>query len=184
VIKATITSELLTAPTPLEIKAVKEGGNWKACPDLSGTDSSASGGASAPSDFPSQSTLPSATSVPSDTGIPSLPSLPSISGLPSIPGTGDINACSFADSASTAAITYVGLAELGQSDFAQSCVYPGSVAKATTESIKGGGSTLYSPTGSSGSTFRFTSVDGKSHLAITVVKKSDGKFYVTKVATS
>ena len=61
--------------------------------------------------------LPS-ISIPS-ISVPSI-SIPSIS-VPSIGGFS--NACGFATTARSAAITYVGLAEMGQTDFAQGCVY-------------------------------------------------------------
>jgi len=73
------------------------------------------------------------------------------------------------------------MAELGYTDYAQSCVYKDTVSKATTASIKGTGSTLYAPTGSSGNVFEFASIDGSAHLRVTVTKQADGKFYVTKV---
>jgi hypothetical protein len=64
-------------------------------------------------------------------------------------------------------------------------VADGTVSKQTTASVKGdGGSTLYSPTGSSGDSYQFTSIDGQSHLAVTVTKGNDGKYYVSKVEPS
>ena len=109
-------------------------------------------------------------------------SVPSLSNLPSIPG--GFNACSAGATAQSAATEYVGMAELGYADYAQSCVYKDTVPKATTASIKGSGSTLYAPTGSSGNTFEFSSIDGSSHLRVTVSKEPDGHYYVTKVVKS
>jgi hypothetical protein len=156
-----------TAPFPV----VKEGGKWKVC--LSGA---ALPGSSGPSDFPTGS-LSGSASAPS--GAPSI-SVPPIS-LPSIPG-GFSNPCGFATTARSAAITYVGLAEIGQTDFAQSCVYHDAVSKAVTASIKTSGSGLYSPSSAAGgSTTEFKSIDGSSTLEVTATKEPDGKFYVSKV---
>jgi hypothetical protein len=80
-------------------------------------------------------------------------------------------------------MTYVGMAELGYTDIAQACVYPGSVARSVTASINSSSSsTLYSPTTGFGLLFGFASLDGSSRLEISVAKESDGSFYVTHVS--
>jgi hypothetical protein len=101
--------------------------------------------------------------------------------VPSIPA-GFANPCGFATTARTAAITYVGLAEVGQTDFAQGCVYHDAVPKTATASLTASGGGLYSPvTDSGGSTVEFKSIDGQSTIAVTATKQSDGKFYITKL---
>ena len=172
--------------TPFPVPVTKENGAWKVCPDpsslgsLGGISISGVPSGGAPTLVP---TFPS--EVPS--GIPTVPSIsvPSISGLPSgIPGNLS-NLCGFATDAETAALTYVGFAEIGEIDSAQGCIYQGSVPQSVTESLKVTNSTgYYAPSGNSGHTYQFASVDGAHHLAVTVEKESDGLFYVTKVETS
>lgn len=174
-----VASQTVTEP----IEVVKENGSWKVCP--TDTSESGSGSGSVPSNFPTSvpSNLP--TSVPSNlpTTIPSIPTgLPS--GLPSVPNISGINPCEFASDAFSAAETYVGLAEIGSANTAQGCVFQNQVPQSVTDSIKGG--SLFTPEGSSqtGPTIQFVSVDGKTHLTVTVQKESDGKFYVTNVQKS
>jgi hypothetical protein len=81
------------------------------------------------------------------------------------------------------ALAYVGAAEIGETDTAQACVYQDSVPQSVTESIASDDS-LYSPAGSSGDTYEFTSIDGSSHLSVTVTKESDGSLYITDVVKS
>jgi hypothetical protein len=159
-------------PSAEQFPVVKEGGAWKVC--LTG--GSASGGGSV-------GAVPSGGSASFPVGLPTLnvPSLnlPSVN-IPSIPAFA--NPCGFATAARSAAITYVGLAEIGQTDFAQGCVYGSAVPKSVTNGLKTSGSGLYSPSsGSSGSTTEFKSIDGTSTLEVTATKESDGKFYITKV---
>jgi hypothetical protein len=42
----------------------------------------------------------------------------------------------------------------------------------------------YAPSGNSGDTYNFQSIDNSHQVAVTVTKESDGKYYVTKVETS
>jgi hypothetical protein len=93
-----------------------------------------------------------------------------------------VNPCGFATSAFAAATTYVGLAEIGETGFAQACVYKNTVASSVTASIDASGTALYSPTGNvSGSTTEFGSIDGTTTLEVTATKKRDGKYWITKV---
>ncbi|MFN2561230.1 MAG: DUF4878 domain-containing protein [Jatrophihabitans sp.] len=168
-VRVTTASGLPSAP---QFPVVKEGGDWKVC--LTG--GAASGGGSV-------GAVPSGSAASLPVGLPSLsvPSLnlPSVN-LPSIPAFS--NPCGFATAARSTAITYVGLAEIGQTDFAQGCVYKDAVPKSVTNSLKTSGSGLYSPTsGGSGSTTEFKSIDGSSTLEVTATKEADGKFYITKV---
>ena len=154
----------------------RENGHWKVCI----TDSAAP---SLPSGLPSIA-LPSlpGVSIPPLT-IPSIPGLPTLPG--SLPSLGALsNPCALAPTAFAAATIYVGLAELGQVDTAQGCVDGSAVPRSTTASIKSGGD-LYGPSGdTSGPIIEFTSIDATSKLEISVGKKSDGRFYVTKVEKS
>jgi hypothetical protein len=177
---ATVSASITTdRPTPAaaNFPVVKEDGKWKVCltarptsPGFPSTAPSASGTPSFPVGLPSI-TVPSVS-------VPSI-NVPSIN-LPSLP-SGFSNPCGFATTAHTAAITYVGLAEIGQTDFAQGCVYKNSVAKSVTTSLKTSGSGMYSPGAEAGSKTEFTSIDGSSTIEVTATKESDGKFYITKV---
>lgn len=120
--------------------------------------------------------------------IPSI-AVPSIAGppvtIPSFPGgvpSGLGNPCGFAPSAFGAATTYVGLAEIGEIGFAQSCVYKKAVPRSVTASISASGTALYSPTGVvTGTTVEFRSIDGTATLEVTASEKPDGKYWITKV---
>jgi hypothetical protein len=180
-VTATVSSTDHTTPSTGDFPVVKESGTWKICftdalKQLPSSLNSLSPSLPASSGSASQS-LPIAVptlNVPS-IAIPTIPALPS----------GLTNPCGFATSASTTAITYVGLAEIGQTDYAQSCVYHNSVPRSVTAGLKVSGSGLYSPTGdSNGSKIKFTSIDGKSTIEVTATKQSDGKFYITKVEKS
>jgi hypothetical protein len=187
-VTATVTSTDGDGPETEALPVVKEGGKWKVCISKMLTTqnpSSTAGptGTSGPSDFPSETTAPSGL----PTEVPSLPSseLPNASDLPSIPAGAGFNVCGTKGTGEDAATTYVGMAELGYTDYAQACVYRNSVSKATTASIKGnGGTTLYAPSGGSGDTYQFTSVDGNSHVTVTVAKESDGQYWIVKVVKS
>ncbi|HVU91218.1 MAG TPA: hypothetical protein VHC23_03225 [Jatrophihabitans sp.] len=188
-VKATVTSTQSDGPETEDLPVVKEGGKWKVCltraatvdnPTSAPTEPAAPTETSAPSDFPSEP-----SEQPSD--IPSVPTsdLPGVSDLPSMPAGAGFNVCGTKGTGEDAATTYVGMAELGYTDYAQACVYQGSVSKATTASIKGSGNTtLYAPTGGSGNTYEFTSIDNKSHVTVTVAKESDGQYWIVKVVKS
>jgi hypothetical protein len=166
VVDVTITTTLLTTPTSLPFPAVKEGGTWKACPDLS----EESGGGSG------SGTL----SPPTITA-----SIPPVSIGPPLPGVGDLNPCEFATTAQDAATIYVGAAETGQTDVAQACVFRSSVPRSVTASLTASaGPAFFVPSGSHGSTYTFDSVDGQHHLAVTVTKEPDGHLYITNVDKS
>lgn len=175
--RATVTVTLRTSdsstPQTIPLPVVKEGGDWKVCfSDLGG---GLGGVGTGPSASSSSQPFPS-LSIPSSIGVPSIP-IPSITGVPT-------NQCAYLSDAETVALAYVGAAELGQADAAQSCVYQDSVPRSLTESLAAQGTGLFSPTGSNGSTYNFTSIDGQSHLAVTVTKESDGSFYITNVVKS
>ncbi|HEX3337229.1 MAG TPA: hypothetical protein VHS54_12275 [Jatrophihabitans sp.] len=168
-VSATVTTTLTKAPFPQTVPVVKEGGQWKVCYPASGVASP-----------PPATSSPSVPSPPTE----GPPGIPSITGLPSLPA-GAVNPCQYASDASAAATIYIGLAELGQDATAQACVYQNRVPASVTASLHASGTSLYAPNGSStGPTFRFTSVDGKSQVEVTVTKESDGKYWVTKVAKS
>ena len=169
-------------PVDVSFPVVKENGSWKACPDLSGVIGTPSGG---PTSFPTGPQFTPSIGVPS-ISIPvpsiSIPNIPVPSGGPSeITG---VNPCSYTTEAQQAAITFVGLAELGQTDYAQACVWHDSVDRSVVLSLKATESGKYfSPTGTSGNTTSFSSLDGSAHVKVTMTKESDGHFYVTKVQT-
>jgi hypothetical protein len=164
-VSATVTTTLTKSPFPQTVPVVKEGGKWKVCYPASGV-------ASTPTALPSSPSTEVPSVIPSITSIPSLPA-------------GAVNPCQYASSASTAATIYVGLAEIGQDATAQACVYQNSVPASVTASLHASGTSLYAPNGSStGPTFEFNSVDGKSKVEVTVTKQSDGKYWVTKVEKS
>lgn len=179
--KATVTVTYSTTDSPgsqtIPFPVVKENGKWKLC--ISDLSIGGVGGGSPPS-APTPSFPTSAPSLP--IAVPSLP-------VPSIPGGGQLpagfNVCAMVGSdAQTVATTYVGMAELGYTDYAQSCIYHGAVPKSVTASLKASdASGYYSPTGSSGSTYQFSSVDGSSQVAVTVTSES-GDLYITGVETS
>jgi hypothetical protein len=185
--RATVTVTYTTSdgsgPITVPLPVVKQGGKWKACfsdvnpNDVRGggtTSESGSGGGSAPSSTPSVPSI----SIPPISGLPSI-SIPPLSGLPSgIP----TNPCSYLSDAETVALAYVGAAEFGEVDVAQSCVFHDAVPRTVTASLSGSGP--YGPSGSHGSTYDFDSVSGNAHLSITVTKESDGSLYITKVEKS
>jgi hypothetical protein len=108
---------------------------------------------------------------------------PSVS-ISTAPANGLISPCSFSPSAEDAAVTYVGMAQFGQTEYAQLCVYHDTVPRSVTAKLQTTDSgRLYSPSGISGSMVRFTSIDGTSHLTVTATKEPDGRYYITKVQT-
>lgn len=174
-VTVTITTSGTGAPQILPLPVVKEDGKWKVCiSDLRG-----------PSSQPS---LPSVTLPP--VGLPSggippitIPSvtLPPMSNLPTTVPT---NPCAYIADPETVALAYVGAAEIGETDVAQACVYQDSVPRSVTAGLAAQGSELFAPAGSNGSTYQFASLDGQTHLAVTVTKESDGSYYITKVVKS
>jgi hypothetical protein len=161
-----VTASTTKEPTPssAEFPVVKEHGKWKVC--FTKLPSNVPTGL--PSDVRTSTTD---SGAPSDTGIPT--SLPS--SLPS-----GLSICQSATDALSAAEAYIGAAEVGLTEFAQSCVYQNSVPVSVTTSLNG---KLYAPetSSSSASQFVFTSTDGNSTVTIEVTKESDGHFYVTGV---
>ena len=179
---AVVSARLTTtdSPTPADVafQVVKEDGTWKACPDLSSITGVPSGG---PGGFPSASQTVPVIPIPSiSIPVPSIsvPNFPGPSGVPS----GTINPCGFATSLEQSAITFVGLAELGQTNYAKACVWNGQVSTSDIEQLRARNPNDYfSPAGSSGPVVSFASVDGSKHLEVTMAKESDGRYYVTKV---
>ena len=187
VVSVKLATTQLRQPVDATFPALKEDGSWKACPTLGGGSSSGSGSAGAASNGPSSvasasnpvvSAPASSTAAGAPGGGPSL-SLPA--GLPS--NLNNLNPCSFSgNSVQQAATTYVGLAELGQVDYAQGCVYHDAVPRSVTAGLRATTSSgYYAPTGTHGTTVEFTSIDSKSHVEVTMTKESDGTYYVTKV---
>ena len=177
--RATVTVTLVTSdsstPQTVPLPVIKEGGDWKVCiTQIPGLGGGLGGGPPT-----SQPSFPS-VSIPPISNLPSI-SIPPISGLPSsIPG----NPCAYITDQETVALAYVGAAEIGETDVAQACVYQDSVPRSVTESLVANGQQLFAPTGSSGSTYRFQSLDGQTQLEVTVTKESDGSYYVTDVVKS
>ena len=176
--QATVTVTLTTTgsstPDSIPLPVVKEGGKWKVClTDLGGQ---------LPGSVPSQPGFPSA-SAPAISGpsisIPPI-TIPSLSNIPSAPS----NPCSYISDPQTVALAYVGAAEIGEADVAQACVYQNTVPKSLTEGLAAKNSQLFAPAGSNGSTYNFASLDGHTHLAVTVTKESDGSYYITNVVRS
>lgn len=187
IVIARLATTQISTPIDATFPVVKEDGSWKACPDLSSISGSGSGGV--PSNLPSgiPSSLPSGipsvpVSIPSVGSLPSgLPSFSLPAGLPS--SIANLNPCSLSGgSVEQSATTYVGLAEVGEVSYAQACVYHDAVPKAVTQSLRATTSAgYYAPTGTHGNTVEFVSIDGKSHVEVTMTKESDGSYYVTKV---
>jgi hypothetical protein len=181
VVSVKLATTQISQPVDATFPAVKEDGSWKACPTLSA--SSSGGGSGTASSVPSASNPAPSFPVPSisvPAGLPSsLPSFPA--GIPS--NLNNLNPCSFSGgSVEQAATTYVGLAELGQVDYAQGCVYHDAVPRSVTVGLHATTSSgYYAPTGTHGTTVEFTSIDSKSHVEVTMTKESDGTYYVTKV---
>ncbi|PZS27841.1 MAG: hypothetical protein DLM58_18215 [Pseudonocardiales bacterium] len=175
VIEVTASTSKDPTPSSAEFPVVKEGGSWKVCFTKLLPTGLPTGLPSAPTDSgpPTDTGSPSDTGAPTDTGFPSSSGLPS--GLPS-----GISICSASSSALTAAEAYIGAAEIGLTDYAQSCVYQNSVPASVTASLK---DTLYVPPSgaSSGDTFVFKSVKGDSTVTVKITKEADGHFYVTGV---
>ncbi|MEP7019629.1 MAG: hypothetical protein ABI808_03190 [Pseudonocardiales bacterium] len=176
VIEVTASTSKDPAPSSAEFPVVKEGGSWKVCFTKLLPTGLPTGLPSAPSNTvlpPTDTGSPSDTGAPTDTGFPSSSGLPS--GLPS-----GISICSGSSSALTAAEAYVGAAEIGLTDYAQSCVYQNSVPASVTASLK---DTLYVPPSgaSSGDTFVFKAVNGNGTVTVKITKEADGHFYVTGV---
>ena len=168
--RATVTVTLRTSdsssPQTVPLPVVKEGGDWKVCfSDLIG-----------PGGLGSQQSS-GAPSEPSTAPI----SVPPVSNFPtSVPG----NPCAYISDPETVALAYVGAAEIGETDVAQSCVFQDSVPRSLTASLAAQGSSLFAPAGSNGSTYTFASLDGQTHLAVTVTKEGDGSYYITNVVKS
>jgi Domain of unknown function (DUF4878) len=175
-VTVTITTTGSSTPDVLPLPVVKEGGKWKVClTDLS---------SQLPGNLPSQPGFPSA-SAPALSNLPSVSippiTIPSASNLPTSVPT---NPCSYISDPETVALAYVGAAEIGETDVAQSCVYQDSVPRSLTAGLAMKTSQLFAPTGSNGSTYNFASLDGQTHLAVTVTKESDGSYYITDVVRS
>jgi hypothetical protein len=149
-VTVTFTSTDNPSPQTVPFPVVKEDGKWKVCI----TKLTGGGGL-----------VPGPSSGP-PSGLPSI-SIPPISGLPSITGIPNgTNPCSYISDPETVALAYVGAAEIGQTDVAQACVYQDSVPRSLTASLKASGSALFAPSGSSGNTYRFASLDGNTQLAV------------------
>jgi hypothetical protein len=165
-VTVTITTSGAGVPQSLPLPVVKESGKWKVCLTDLGIQPPGGSGSGQPS-------IPSVS-------IPPI-SIPPISNLPTgVPN----NPCAYIADPQTVALAYVGAAEIGEIDVAQSCVFQDSVPRSVTESLAAKNSQLFAPSGSSGSTYEFASLDGQTHLAVTVTKESDDTYYITDVVKS
>jgi hypothetical protein len=117
------------------------------------------------------------------------PAVSTTSGVPSDattggapPSTPPVNPalCARLQNGLAAANTYVSAAEAGLTASAQSCVYRGTVAEATTKAIQG---KIYAPltTDTRATVIEFASTDGLTRLTVTTAKESDGHFYVVGI---
>jgi hypothetical protein len=167
-VRLTSSSTRSPARSQQDVPVVKEGKSWKVC-FTQAVSATVPGGASSATSGP-PTDMPTDTGAPSDTGLPS--------GLPS-----GINVCAAAADALATAEAYVGSAEIGLAEFAQSCVYQNSVPLSVTKSLDG---TLFIPptsTDRNAGEFAFTPVSGGSATKVKVTKEPDGHYYVTGVET-
>jgi hypothetical protein len=172
-VQTTVTSEK-GGPQSAKIPVVKEGGTWKVCFTKALTNLPTAGSTRGGASAPSLATSPSISLLPSS----ATPSITAPTGL----GLGSY--CASSTSAVTTATTFIGAIDIGSTELARGCVYPGTVSDATIKSVSGT-SKLYAPTSSqTGPVFDFQSVDGQSKIRITVTKESDGKYYVTRIQAS
>jgi hypothetical protein len=114
--------------------------------------------------------------TPAPSGIPT--NLPTV-GLPSDLPT--LNAlCGSAHHPIEAAVIYVGAAEAGVAQYAQTCVYQNMVPLSVTKGLSG---KLYAPTTSDqdATVVHFKEAQGDGQLDVTVAKQANGKFYIVKV---
>ena len=168
-VNVTVTTSSDSSPQTESLPVEKQGGNWKVC-----FSSSFLGGGSAagglPTSLPSGLLSSLANSLPTDvpTDLPTDLSS-AISGL-----------CADSDSGVIVASAYVGLAETGQSDAAQACVYKNTVPLSTTQKLSGK-SLIPSGVDPSGGSVTLTSSDG-SKVVVKTTKESDGNYYVTSVS--
>jgi hypothetical protein len=128
------------------------------------------GAGSLPTDLPTD--LP--TSLPTD--LPT--SLPS--GLLSDLPTSVASLCTQTESGLIVAAAYVGLAESGETDSAQACVYKNTVSPATTQKLSGQTLTP-SGFGDNDGTLTLQTSSG-STVTIKTTKEADGRYYVTSVS--
>jgi hypothetical protein len=166
-VEATLTTSESSGPDTETFPVVKEGDSWKVC--------FSKGLATLPSSSPTDTSPPTDSSVSTETALPTDTELPS--GLPSVPGE---NLCAAFTSAYQVATAYVGAAEVGVTEIAQSCVYQDSVPKSVTASLSG---KLLAPetTDPTANEFDFQSTDGATKVTVTVTKEPDGHYYVTSV---
>jgi hypothetical protein len=78
------------------------------------------------------------------------------------------------------AAAYIGLAESGDADGAQACVYKNTVSPSTTQKLSGQ-TLIPSGFGETDGTLTLTSSSG-STVTIKTTKEADGKYYVTSVS--
>jgi hypothetical protein len=94
--------------------------------------------------------------------------------------TGAASLCSGSTSGFGVASTYVGAAEIGVPQVAQSCVYHNAVPESVARSL---GGRLYGPVTNdqNASVIVFKSTDGATTVTVTTAKESDGNYYVIAV---
>lgn len=122
------------------------------------------------------SALPSGLPTDLPTDLPT--SLPS--GLLSELPTSVASLCDQTENGLLVAAAYVGLAESGDTDGAQGCVYQTTVPRATTQKLSGQ-TLLPTGLGSDDGTLTLQSTSG-STVTIKTTKEPDGKYYVTSVS--
>ncbi len=174
-IEVTASTTQQPKPSSADFPVVKEHGKWKVCftKGLSNLPTGIPSGL--PSGLPS---APSASGLPSGSDGPSSPNTDLPSSLP-----GGLSICQGSRDALSAAEAYIGAAEVGLAQFAQSCVYQDSVPLSVTTSLNG---KLFAPDSpnSGGDTFVFKAVDSSSTVKVKVTKESDGHYYITGVQKS
>jgi hypothetical protein len=180
-----VTVSTVKTPTPekAEFPVVKEDGKWRVCLSKALENLPSGVPTGLPSGLP---TGPAASGFPTGSGIPTDTGFPTGSGFPtSLPSSlpGGLSICSGSTTAVAVAQAYLGAAEIGLAQYAQTCVYQNSVPLSVTSSIDG---KLYAQDSSSStaSEFVFKSTDSSSTVKITITKESDGHYWVTGVSKS
>jgi hypothetical protein len=167
-VAATFATSKTWTPSTEKFPVVKENGSWKVCFSREIATAPGASAAGMPSGgVPSQG-------LPVTAGSARTPVLPT-----NLPG-GAAGLCSGSTSSFGVASTYVGLAEIGEPQAAQSCVFHDQVPLAVTQRLSG---KLFGPVTSdqNASVIAFRSTDASIRVSVTTAKEADGAYYVTAV---